>query len=192
MKRLLSLIVGFAVGFAGNAHADVLYRFDNTHPSGSDFSFVVPDLLTVTTSIPAADLFDVVTSPADETLESVDVVNPGDGAPQLQLNYPGGGSLISVLFFGWPGPFDHLGVFTHSTGSTLEISPVRVPEPSSLMLFGSGLSVVWLARRRSIEGRDAVADSVERDIHASTRVSSPARPRCAATDFRRAQPGLRV
>ena len=136
---------------AGTARADFLYSFDSSAASfpSVDFKFIVPSLLNVTTTIAQIDLFDVVYHVADETLDTVDMIDPEDAMPQIQVNFPGGGSLASVLYFNWPGPFDHVGSYTHPGGSILTISEAAAtPEPTSLMLLATALGGVWFVRSR--------------------------------------------
>ena len=60
----------------GSAHADFLYDFDSVTNIASDFKFRVPALLSAPTTIPAADLFDVITYPAGKTRDRVEFTNP--------------------------------------------------------------------------------------------------------------------
>jgi len=145
MKRLISLVPCIAF-FCGAARADFLYSFKSA--SSSDFSFIEHELLTQTTTILHADLFDVINYIPGESLGSVEVYSPLGLTPQLILFYPGGGSLSSITWaFG--AKFDHAGEYFNGFNK-LEIT--AVPEPLSILLLATLTGIVLFVPKTRMGG----------------------------------------
>jgi hypothetical protein len=149
MKRtILGTLATLVLLLAADRHASaaVLYTFSsgNTSLPSSDFSFIVDDMLTTTTTLGTNDLFDVVNYLHSGPLGIVGFSEPQMN-PVVFLIYPDVG--LAVLYIEWPGPFTHFGSYVHSTGATLRISRVQMPETGSLALFGLGLAGLGVTRR---------------------------------------------
>ncbi len=150
MKRILTTFM-LLLGLCASAQAALVYSFTS---DPIEFKFTASDFLTSPTVLQSADLFDVVNNLTDETLDSVNFMSPGFVVSGIEMNFPGGAPLISIIY-SFVGPFDHLGTYisyglTGPSDGVLTIAEVavEVPEPGSLLLLGAALAALLLARFR--------------------------------------------
>ncbi|MBT9465346.1 PEP-CTERM sorting domain-containing protein [Hydrogenophaga sp.] len=150
MKRTLTTLM-LLLGLCTGAQAALVYSFTS---NPVEFKFTTTDFLTSPTVLQSADLFDVINNLADETLDSVNFMSPGFVVSGIEMNFPGGSPLISIIY-SFVGPFDHLGTYisyglTGPSDAILTITEaaVEVPEPGSLLLLAAALAALSLTLHR--------------------------------------------
>ncbi len=156
------------------ALADELFTLTSTSGTPTIITFTLPDSVTDTVDVPGVVMVDGVAvsingTTADDTLFFVASsflggleIDKSNGAGTILLDTSGPqlfGGTGGVYTFSSGGPCaltNYFGIGTYTNNFSLDITPAATPEPSSLILLGTGLlGVAGVVRRRFAQGDEA-------------------------------------
>jgi hypothetical protein len=147
MTRYRIALLSALLLLGGSAYGDTIYSYAAPALFGlpaTDLTLTVPGFITTNETFFAGNpALDVITPTSGITVTEVEITNPTTTAAVIEVLYSNGDGIGSN--FG--ESFDQVGSFPNGSGVRLTIS--QTPEPSALMLMGTGvLGLAGILRRR--------------------------------------------
>ena len=152
---LATCLVAIVFGVALPARCDVLYTFTGIGVfSEWSFMYQSPTFVTSDTTVPASGLLSCTTFTGDSCV-SVEFIPNSSGNDVIAFATLTGGFQETNFFYFALGDFAAFGsysteFFFDPANLTVESAPARTPEPSSVLLLGSGLVAVMGGLCRSL------------------------------------------
>lgn len=162
--KMHSLVVGLLLSLSvTHAQATYVYSIDFYGVNAPTFiiapfsyDFTSESILSATTNIPLSTIFNA-SLPSGYTILAAQLQGPQvQSYPRISTTFDwnADGQWDEETSFGFDGPLDHVGIYDNPQGSgrlVISVAGDPVPEPSTMILLGSGLLALAGAARRKMK-----------------------------------------